>query len=305
MILPLVVTVALAGQTDAVDYLETYGAEYVAVVGAGALLAAGATNSLEPLPASIGPQISLTDPDMKLLLDPRLDGVIGKPILQEKVPVWALGAVIAGLTAADAGVDLAVRQDLHRTHAIVLGTAEAVVGAEVITEAMKLGFGRLRPDFRERFIRAACAGVIDKPSGLDCTAVKDDGFVVDRDQLLDGMKSFPSGHASAAFAAASFLALQVGAEHLWGRDAPEWARPVAGLAVGALVAGAAYVAATRVEDDRHHLEDIAVGAGIGTATGIAAYMIHFDLDDHARRRGVAVTPMPVAGGAGVGVTGAL
>ena len=287
------------------SYLEWYGAEYVGVVAAGALLFTGATDSVEPLPASIGPAISLEKPNVALLFDKRLDGVIGKPMLNEKVPSGALAIVVATALVADAGVDLALRDDLHRTHAIVLGGAEAVVGAAVITEAMKLGFGRLRPDFRERYVRAACGGVVTKPKGLDCTGVLDDGFVVDRQALIDGMKSFPSGHASTAFAGASFLAMQIGSEHLWGRGAPEWARPVAGLAVGALLAGAGYVAASRVEDNRHHLEDVVVGAALGTASGVSAYLVHFDLDGRARRRGIAVVLMPVPGGAGVGVVGQL
>jgi membrane-associated phospholipid phosphatase len=287
------------------SYLTWYGGEYIGVVAAGSLLLAGATDSIEPLPALIGPQVDLKKPDLSVILDPRLDDVIGHPILQEKVPTLALAIGIASVVVADAGLDLALRQDLHRTHAILLGGAEAVVGAMVITEGLKLTFGRLRPDFRERWVRAACGGVVKKPDDLSCDGVLDDGFQVDRQFLLDGMKSFVSGHASTSFAAATFLGLQLGSEHVWGRHTPEWVRPIGALAIGGLLAGAGYVTATRVEDNRHHLEDITTGAAIGVASGLSAYLIHFDLEGNARRRGVAVAPLPVEGGAGVAVTGSL
>lgn len=287
-------------------YLKWYGAEYVGVVALGALALTGVTSSVEPLPASIGPSFSLDEPDLDLLFDPRLDDVIGAPILQEKVPSEALVVAVVTAILGDAAVDLAIRKDLHRTHAIVLGGAEAVVGAAVVTEAFKLGFGRLRPDFRERYVRAACANVVDKPDELDCTGVLDDGFVVERKELLDGMKSFFSGHASLSFAAASFVAMQIGSDYLWGKDAPDWARPVAGIAVGGLLAGAGYISATRVEDNRHHLEDVVVGASVGVASGVAAYLVHFDVDGEARRRwSVDVAPMALPEGIGVSVTGDL
>lgn len=294
-------------------YLQWYGAEYVGIVAAGTMLGLGALNEIEPLPSSIGPSVNLASPDTSVLFDDRLDDVIGRPILQEKVPNGALFISIGSLLAVDAGVDLAIRQDLHRTHAIIVGGAEAVLFASLTTEAMKLGFGRLRPDFRERWVRAACAGIVTKPDALDCS-IADDGFVIERKDLIDGMKSFPSGHASTSWAAATFVAMQIGSLHLWGASAErsEWFQPVAGLLVGSLAAGAGYVTLTRVSDNRHHLEDVAVGAGIGVASGMAAYLIHFDLDGNARHRGSrrpdTISVLPLAfegGGAGAMVLGRL
>jgi membrane-associated phospholipid phosphatase len=286
-------------------YLQWYGAEYVGVLAVGTLLGTGALNGVQPPATLLGPSISLSKPDVALLMDPRLDDVIGKPMLRDIVPAPALAAGVGVLLLADAGVDLADRQDLHRTHAIILGGAEAVVGAAAITEVLKLGVGELRPDFRERYLRASCSGVVPKVDGVDCKKLLSDGFTVDRNALLDGMKSFPSEHSSTAFAAASFIAMQLGSAYVWNRDTQQWVRPIAVGAIGALLAGATFVAASRVEDDHHHLEDVAVGAAIGTASGVSAYLLHFDLDNNAIHRGVTVAPMPVAGGAGVGVTGPL
>ncbi len=292
-------------------YLQWYGAEYVGLVAASTMFGLGAFNEIEPLPSSIGPSVNLASPDTSVLFDARLDGVIGKPILQEKVPNAALFITLGSLIAVDAGVDLAIRQDLHRTHAIIVGGSEAVLMAGLATEVMKLGFGRLRPDFRERWVRAACAGIVTKPEDLDC-AITDDGFVVERKDLIDGMKSFPSGHASTSWAAATFVALQIGSMHLWGSsaDRAEYFQPIAGVLVGGLAAGAGYITMTRVSDNRHHLEDVAVGSAIGIASGAAAYLIHFDLDGNARHRGSlrpdTLSVMPLAfegGGAGAMVLG--
>lgn len=284
-------------------YLRWYGAEYVSVIALGAVYATDLTGGIEPLPALMGPAIDLEHPDTAVLLDPRLDGVIGGPLLHEKVSPAALAIAVLVPVGAEVGLDFALHRDLHRTHALVLGVAEAAVGAALITDVIRLSVGRLRPDFRERWVRAACGGVVEQPAELDCGAV-DDGFVVDRHMLIEGMKSFPSLHTSQSFAAATFLSLAVGSEHLWGRDAPAWVRPLGVLAVGTLLGGATVVAATRVEDHRHHLEDVTVGAAIGVASGAAAWLVHFDLEGQARHRGVAVTPLPMADGAGVAVTAA-
>ena len=67
-------------------------------------------------------------------------------------------------------------------------------------------------------------------------------------------KSFPSGHASTAFAFASV----VGAEHEW----------YFGLGAYSL---ATFVAATRINDNVHRLHDVIAGATIGISYGLGRY----------------------------------
>ena len=64
-----------------------------------------------------------------------------------------------------------------------------------------------------------------------------------------GQDSFPSGHATQTFATAAVLARHVGI----------WAWPV--------FAGAGFVAASRVNQRRHFVSDVAFGAGMGLAVG--------------------------------------
>jgi membrane-associated phospholipid phosphatase len=288
-------------------YIVWYGADYAAVALATGFFASGVARDIVPAPALLGPRFDLDKPDLAVLFDPRLDDVIGKPLFKEKVPSTALTATSVAVLVGTAVVDHVAGGDPHRTHALVLGGAEAMVGTLVVTEALKLSFGRLRPDFRERWLRAACGGNVKAPDDLDCSGV-DDGFVVSRGDVLDGMKSFPSGHSSSSFALLSYATLSIGSRWIWNDDAPGWAQPLAGLVVGAVAAGAGFSAASRLSDDRHHPEDVVVGAALGTAIGATTWLLHFDHRGRARTRWpVTVVPTTTTGarggGAGVAVTG--
>lgn len=86
-------------------------------------------------------------------------------------------------------------------------------------------------------------------AGVAVTALK---LAVRRTRPNGGAYSFPSGHTAAAFAVAPVLARRFGL--------------VAALPAYAL---AASTALGRMEDRKHYLSDVVVGAGIGTAIGIA------------------------------------
>ncbi|MBI1731830.1 MAG: phosphatase PAP2 family protein [Gammaproteobacteria bacterium] len=86
-------------------------------------------------------------------------------------------------------------------------------------------------------------------------------------------ESFPSGHSSRAFAGATFIQQRYG----WKYALPAYV-------------GAAFVAYSRVEADKHFVEDVIAGAAIGIASGIVFTSPY---------RGVAV--MPYADASSVGV----
>ena len=280
-------------------YLSWYGAEYAGIAIAAGVYVSGIHKGITPAPALIGPQFDLNNPDVDALMDPRLDDVIGRPLLKEKVPDAAVGVGAAVAVLSATGVDYLVHGDVHRTHNLVLGGTEAILGTVVVTEVLKLSIGRLRPDFRERWLRAACAGNVDAPDDLDCSKV-DDGFEVSKDDVLDGMKSFASGHSSTSFAAATFTSLWIGSELVWNDDRPSWGPAVGALAIGTLYTAAGAVAASRIDDNRHHPEDVVAGAAIGATLGATAFLVHFDIDGKARHRSWNVVPTTSMGATGTG-----
>lgn len=93
-----------------------------------------------------------------------------------------------------------------------------------------------------------------------------------RDRPTGECCSFPSGHAAAAFAAASVLERHLGYRGSW-----------------PAIAGAFYVATSRLVDDRHFLSDVMFGAAVGTAAGWT--VVGRDGGNQIR-----VQPVPVSGG---------
>ncbi len=93
-----------------------------------------------------------------------------------------------------------------------------------------------------------------------------------------GGQSFPSGHTAAAFAGASFIQKRYG----WRLGIP---------AYGA----ASFVAWSRVDANRHHVEDVIAGAGLAV---LSAYLLASPLPD-----GVVVSPGVADGTFGVVISG--
>ena len=288
-------------------YLAWYGAEYAAIALLAGLYVGGVNDAIPSAPALIGPRFDVKNPDVQVLFDPRLDDVIGRPYLKEKIPEVALVGGAAVVLLGVAGADYLATNDLHRTHGLVLGGLETVFGTLLVTEVFKLSFGRLRPDFRERWLRGACAGNVTAPDGLDCSSV-DDGFTLSADEVQYGMESFISGHSSSSFAVATFASLWLGSGLVFSEQRPDWGPAVGALAIGGLYTTAGLVAASRIADNRHHPEDVVVGAAVGATIGATMFLVHFDVDGSARRRAFTVVPTTGLGatgtGSGVAVVGA-
>jgi len=95
---------------------------------------------------------------------------------------------------------------------------------------------------------------------------------VQRDRPTGECCAFPSGHASAAFAAASVIERHLGRRGAW----PTFAI-------------ASYVAASRLADNRHYLSDVLFGSAVGIASGWTVVGRH-------GRENFMLAPVPVPGG---------
>ena len=97
-------------------------------------------------------------------------------------------------------------------------------------------------------------------------------YAVGRTRPNGDPRSFPSGHSSSSFAAATVLQRHYG----WKLGVPFYALGV-------------YTAASRIHDRKHWLSDTVMGATVGIAAGRAVTL-------HVKRRAVHVVPARVAGG---------
>jgi membrane-associated phospholipid phosphatase len=100
-------------------------------------------------------------------------------------------------------------------------------------------------------------------------------YAVDRTRPNGDPRSFPSGHASATFAAATVLQRHYG----WKLGVP-------------MFAGAAYTAAERITENKHWASDVVFGAVVGMLAGQTVTL-------HLGDQPVQIQPRPVAGGGAV------
>jgi hypothetical protein len=107
-------------------------------------------------------------------------------------------------------------------------------------------------------------------SGVIVQGIK---HTVRRERPSGACCAFPSGHAAAAFAAASVLERHLGYRLSW-----------------PALAGATYVATSRLVDNRHFLSDVVFGAAVGTASGWTV------VGTRGRKHPIVIQPVPVKGG---------
>ena len=99
-----------------------------------------------------------------------------------------------------------------------------------------------------------------------------------RDRPTGECCALPSGHSATAFAAAAVLERHLGYRASW-----------------PALAGAMYVATSRLVDNRHFLSDVMLGAALGTASG-------WTVVGTRGRQQFTVQPVPVSGGMMIAVT---
>lgn len=168
------------------------------------------------------------------------------------VSLYGIGRVAKWRDVADLG--------LHGTEAIVL--------AGIVTAAIKDVAGRARPYV-----------------SLD-TSSHDFGF--GRGFGKGGYQSFPSGHTSAAFAAASVVTTE---SQRWWPNGVWFVAP-------AMYGGATLVGLSRMYNNAHWASDVVVGAAIGTFSGIKVVRYsHGHSNNLIDRWFLSVQAMPAPSGA--------
>ncbi|GLB41687.1 putative phosphatase [Lyophyllum shimeji] len=157
-----------------------------------------------------------------------------------------------------------IRGSIMEIHHGAIAVCAARGLARLVTVSGKHALGRLRPDFLARCgwdeNLKLCTG---KPA-----------------IILSGRKSFPSGHSSTAFSGMTVLALwTAGMTAAWCFSVPTPPRSMRSSRMGRLfltlipLSWATFVAISRVQDYRHHKEDVIVGSLIGTVCATICYLI--------------------------------
>ncbi|KAG1334718.1 Lipid phosphate phosphatase 2 [Cocos nucifera] len=188
-----------------------------------------------------------------------------------------------------AAVFLAVyflRRDVYDLHHAILGLLFSVLITGVITDALKDAVGRPRPDFYWRCFPDG-KELYDKVTGkVICHG--------DRSLLKDGHKSFPSGHTSlldnmllllckgsflsgGSFAGLGFLALYLSGK-IKAFDQRGHVAKVCIVFLPLLLAS--LVGISRVDDYRHHWQDVFAGGLLGIVMATFCYLQFYPAPYH-------------------------
>jgi membrane-associated phospholipid phosphatase len=172
---------------------------------------------------------------------------IGSPgVLIASVATYGIGRIGHFTRVADLG--------LHTTEAIVVSAG--------VTSIIKGLAGRQRPGI---------AGTNDP-----------DDFKFGGGFGKHGNTSFPSGHATAAFATATLVTLET---HHWKPSSTWYVAPV-------MFGGATLVGVARLYSNAHWASDVIMGAGVGTFTALKIYRYNHVTSRHNRVNRWLLTAVP-------------
>ena len=219
---------------------------------------------------SNGAPLGCNGPSAEPLVSGTLHGLVRIP---DKGSLFTLGAGAAAALAAhsaDRSVSDALRDDLDSRPVFKPGAAIGGMPLEVGAAAalMAVGHSTKHPclfSLGSELLQAQLVGA------AWTIAIKQ---VAQRDRPEGTGYSFPSGHSVTAFASATVLQRRFG----WKVGLPAYAV-------------ASYVAASRVDMQRHYLSDVVFGAALGMVAGR-----NVTVGGHA----LEVGPLVTSGGAGIG-----
>ncbi|KAK7274235.1 hypothetical protein RIF29_15316 [Crotalaria pallida] len=191
------------------------------------------------------------------------------PLKDNTIPFWAVPIVAILLPIIIILIFYFIRKDVYDFHHAILGLLFSVAITAVITDAIKDGVGRPRPDFFWRCFPDG-KGVFD-PLTTDVRCTGDKGVI------KEGHKSFPSGHTSWSFAGLGFLAW-----YLSGKiKAFDRRGHVAKLCIVFFpLLVAALISVSRVDDYWHHWQDVFAGGLIGLTDASFCYLQFFPAPYH-------------------------
>ncbi|XP_032229722.1 phospholipid phosphatase 5 isoform X2 [Nematostella vectensis] len=179
------------------------------------------------------------------------------------IPTPTLFAIVFIVPTVTIIIVSTLRKDKLDARQALLGLYLALALDGVITNIVKIMVGRPRPDF---FWRCYPNGVPTRDNNCDG----------DPDAVMEGRKSFPSGHSSWSFCSLGFLSLYLaGKLQCFNLNGRGYGWRVC-LAVAPLL-GATAIALTRYSDYKHHWQGMSIAVMCYRQYYPAVNRIHCDL----------------------------
>ena len=221
------------------------------------------------LTASLGAWLEIAEPNQRYV-NPELLWRYSYPHGENTVPtvVVPLVAFVAPCVAM-ACAPKKYNPNMRKDRA--LGGLCAAIGLTwVVTCGMKNVVGGIRPDFVDRCWPDGATRAWKSAGVPECSG--------DYDSVQEGRRSFPSGHTSMSFAGFVYCSLYLAAWLRVGRDdhrdagRASWHGTWKLAVVVAPIVAATFIGLTRIRDYWHHWEDVTVGALLGTAFAVLAWI---------------------------------
>ncbi|KAH9310554.1 hypothetical protein KI387_025589, partial [Taxus chinensis] len=170
------------------------------------------------------------------------------PHKADTVPVW-VALVISVIFPFICIIAIYLKKkDLRDMHHAMLGLLFSVLLSAVITDGIKDAVGRPRPDFFWRCFPDGHAVFKNVTGEVACHG--------DQQAIIEGHKSFPSGHTALCFAGLGYFALYLAGKI---RIFDQKGHVAKLTIVFAPLAVATYVGLSRVNDYKHHWQDVFAG----------------------------------------------
>nr|CAD1834945.1 unnamed protein product [Ananas comosus var. bracteatus] len=186
------------------------------------------------------------------------------PMKSNTVPFWAVPIIAIILPFFIFSGIYFKKRNVYDLHNAILGLLFSVLITAVITDAIKDGVGRPRPDFFWRCF----------PDGKDLYDNSTTSVIChgEKSVIKEGHKSFPSGHSSWSFAGLGFLSWYL-AGKITAFDRKGHIAKLCIVFLPLLVAS--LVAVSRVDDYWHHWQDVFAGGLLGLTVASFCYLQFF------------------------------
>ncbi|XP_057873678.2 lipid phosphate phosphatase 2 isoform X1 [Cryptomeria japonica] len=186
------------------------------------------------------------------------------PMKKNTVPFWAVPVISIIFPLIFIISIYLKKKNMHDMHHAVLGLLFSVLLSAIITDGVKDVVGRPRPDFFWRCFPDGHAIFKNVTGEVACHG--------DRPAISEGHKSFPSGHTAWSFSGLGFFALYLaGKIRIFDRKGH-----IAKITIVFVpLAVATYVGLSRVNDYKHHWQDVFAGAFLGLSVATFCYRQFF------------------------------